>query len=200
MKLRTLTLVISLFVLSQQLNAQLYTFQEFNHQDGLKITTTLTSTQDELGHLLIGTDGNGIVRFNGSTFESLHTTKGLDRPYHVTGISLINGEIYFSTLYAGILNYYNDGIHSFYKINPVSEGSALRIAKCQNRLSIITNNYILVTDLNGKLILKKPYLSRYITKCVQLLETPYGKTFKVIYRLFTEEELENLEPIERFDY
>lgn len=32
------------------------------------------------------------------------------------------------------------------------------------------------------------------------LETPYGKTFKVIYRLFTEEELENLEPIERFDY
>lgn len=174
MKLRTLIFVISLFVLSQQLNAQLYTFQEFNHQDGLKITTTLTATQDELGHLLIGTDGNGIVRFNGTTFESMHTTKGLDRPYHVTGISLVNGEIYFSTLYAGILNYYNNGIHSFYKINPVAEGSALNISKCQNRLSIITNNYILVTDLNGKLILKKPYLSRYITKCVQLLETPYG--------------------------
>ena len=32
------------------------------------------------------------------------------------------------------------------------------------------------------------------------LETPYGKTFKVIYRLFTEEELENLEPVKRFEY
>lgn len=32
------------------------------------------------------------------------------------------------------------------------------------------------------------------------LETPYGKTFKVIYKLFSEEELENLEPIKRFEY
>lgn len=174
MKLRTLIFAISLLVLSQKLNAQLYTFQEFSHRDGLKITATLTTTQDELGHLLIGTDGNGIVRYNGTTFESIHTSKGLDRPYHVTGISLINGEMYFSTLYAGILNYYNNGIHSFYKINPVTDGSALRIAKCENNLSIITNNYIIVTDLKGKRVLKKPYLSRYIKKCVQLLETPYG--------------------------
>lgn len=30
------------------------------------------------------------------------------------------------------------------------------------------------------------------------LETPYGKTFKVNYTLFTSEELEKLEPISRF--
>ena len=174
MKLRILLSLLSLLAFSQQLNAQLYTFQKFGHQDGLKITTTLTTTQDDLGHLLIGTDGNGIVRYNGTAFESLHGPKGLDRPYHVTGISIVNGEIYFSTLYAGILNYYNNGIHSFYKINPNIDGSALRIGKCQNKLAIITNNSIIVTDLNGKLLLKKPYLSRYINKCVQLLETPYG--------------------------
>ncbi|WP_341907689.1 PAS domain S-box protein [Fluviicola taffensis] len=174
MKLHILTFVFSFLALSQQLNAQLYTFQEFNHQDGLKITTTLTTTQDELGHLLIGTDGNGIVRFNGTTFESIHSAKGLDRPYHVTGISIVNGEIYFSTLYAGILNYYNNGIHSFYKINPITDGSALHIGKCQNDLSIITNNSIMVVDLNGKLILKKQYVSKHIKKCVELLETPYG--------------------------
>lgn len=174
MKLRILTFVFSFLALSQQLNAQLYTFQEFNHQDGLKITTTLTTTQDELGHLLIGTDGDGIVRFNGTTFESIHNAKGLDRPYHVTGISIVNGEIYFSTLYAGILNYYNNEIHSFRKINPIQDGSALRIGKCQNDLCIITNNSIMVVDLNGKLILRKQYLSKYIKKCVQLLETPYG--------------------------
>ena len=126
MKLRALIFISSLLVLSQKLNAQLYTFQEFNHQDGLKITTTLTTTQDELGHLLIGTDGNGIVRYNGTTFESIHKSRGLDRPYHVTGISIINGEIYFSTLYAGVLNYYNNGIQLFFKINPVMDGSAFR--------------------------------------------------------------------------
>lgn len=174
MKLRILLFVFSLFVLSRQLNAQLYTFQEFNHQDGLKITSTLTTTQDELGHLLIGTDGNGIVRFNGTTFESIHSTKRLDRPYHVTGISIVNGELYFSTLYAGILNYYNNEIHSFYKINQTKDGSALRIAKCQNNLAIITNSSIIVVDLHGKLILKKHYTSKDIRKCIQLLETPYG--------------------------
>ena len=31
------------------------------------------------------------------------------------------------------------------------------------------------------------------------LETPLGKTFKVHYRLFTEEELKNLEPIQRME-
>src|SRR5574343_1076586 len=31
------------------------------------------------------------------------------------------------------------------------------------------------------------------------LETPLGKTFKVIYRLFTEEELKNLEPVKRME-
>ena len=174
MKLRILTFVFLFFALTQQLNAQLYTFQEFNHQDGLKITSTLTTTQDQLGHLLIGTDGNGIVRFNGTTFESIHSAKGLDQPYHVTGISIVNGEIYFSTLYAGVLTYYNNGIHSFHKINPVVDGSALRIGKCQNDLSIITNNSIMVVDLNGKLVLKKQYVSKHIKKCVQLLETPYG--------------------------
>lgn len=174
MKLRILILLFSLFVLSLQLNAQLYTFREFNHEDGLKISTTLFATQDELGHLLIGTDGDGIVRFNGTSFESLHISKGLDRPYHVTGISIINGEIYFSTLYAGIQNYYNNGIHSFYRIHPIEDGSALQIAKCQNKLSIITNNSIIVTDLNGKLLLKKHYNPKFITRCVQLLETPYG--------------------------
>mgnify|MGYP003602075333 FL=1 len=31
------------------------------------------------------------------------------------------------------------------------------------------------------------------------LETPLGKTFKIIYRLFTEEELKNLEPVKRME-
>lgn len=160
--------------MSHSIHAQLHTFREYNHHDGLQITATLSTTQDELGYLLIGTDGNGIVRFNGTTFESIHPKKGLDRPYHVTGISLINGEIYFSTLYAGILRFYNNSIHPFYKTKPVVDGSALRVAKCQNKLSIITNNFIHVVDQSGKLILKQQYLSKHIGRCVQLLETPYG--------------------------
>lgn len=32
------------------------------------------------------------------------------------------------------------------------------------------------------------------------LETPYGKTFKIHYRLFNEDELENLKPVTRFTY
>ena len=31
------------------------------------------------------------------------------------------------------------------------------------------------------------------------LETPLGKTFKIIYRLFTEEELKDLEPVKRME-
>lgn len=174
MKLYKLISLLSLLALSQNLDAQLYTFREYNHHDGLKITATLSTTQDNLGYLLIGTDGNGIVRFNGSTFESLHPKKGLDRPYHVTGISLINNDIYFSTLYAGVLRFYNNRIHPFYKTKTDLDGSVLQVAKCQNNLSVITNNFIHVVDLDGKLLLKQQYLSKYIKRCVQLLETPYG--------------------------
>ena len=31
------------------------------------------------------------------------------------------------------------------------------------------------------------------------LETPLGKTFKILYRLFTQEELEKLEPVKRME-
>ena len=35
--------------------------------------------------------------------------------------------------------------------------------------------------------------------CCFSLKTPLGKTFKIIYRLFTEEELKDLEPVKRME-
>ncbi|AEA44011.1 PAS domain S-box protein [Fluviicola taffensis] len=182
MKLRIFLSLISLLVVSLKLHAQLHTFREYNHRDGLKITSTLSTTQDELGYLLIGTDGDGIVRFNGTSFESIHPPKGLDRPYHVTGILQINNEVYFSTLYQGVLRYYNNEIHSIYKQNLDVNGEVLRISRCQKNISVICKNSIIIIDLKGKVLLKKSYPSGSITRCIELLEVPNGSV------LFTDKE------------
>jgi PAS domain S-box-containing protein len=182
LKLHIFLSVISLLVLNLKLHAQLHTFREYNHRDGLKITSTLCTAQDVLGHLLIGTDGDGIVRYNGTSFESIHPPKGLDRPYHVTGILQINGEVYFSTLYQGVLRYYNNDIHSIYHPNLDENGEVLRIGKCQKNISVICKNSISIIDLKGKILLKKNYTFGPITTCIQLIETPIGNI------LFTEKE------------
>ena len=55
--------------------AQLYTFKNFNHKDGLNFSSLTSGIQTSDGQLWLGTSNSGIVRYDGIDFKELEFTK-----------------------------------------------------------------------------------------------------------------------------
>lgn len=89
------------------LKGQLHTFRNFNHLDGLNISSILSLKQDKKGYLWIGTAGNGLIRYDGEFFKEYEKLDDLP-PMHVSDIVIDKNEtFYFSTLYSGIVRFKN---------------------------------------------------------------------------------------------
>ena len=84
--------------------AQLYTFKNFNHRDGLDMASTLSLNQSSDGNIWVGTDGAGLVRFDGKSFEEIRL-KNMDNDHHVKNISFDGSDILFASVYKGFYKY-----------------------------------------------------------------------------------------------
>lgn len=62
-------LVVFLWIFSGGLFAQQYDFQSFGSGNGLPVDGVYDIEEDHLGRLLIGTEGGGLVRWDGNRFE-----------------------------------------------------------------------------------------------------------------------------------
>ncbi len=72
------TIFLSLFVLCSPLPwAQHYTFRDFSLEQGLPQSEVNAITDDHLGYLWIGTNGGGLCRFDGRTFDVFDKKAGL---------------------------------------------------------------------------------------------------------------------------
>lgn len=151
--------------------SQLYTFREYNHKDGLKISTTLSTFQDDDNNLLVGTDGNGIVKFDGSTFTD-YSPKGIDHPIHVTGYTKIGKISYISTLYSGVLKYKTDTKDTLFMPKLEGNGMFYSVYGFKNKLIAVAQNALLVLDEHGMLIMKHKFPSE--CTFIQLLKTKLG--------------------------
>lgn len=168
-----IVLFISFLHLSLLLQAQLYTFKTYNHKDGLGIATTLSTAQDELGYLYVGTDGNGFVRFDGSTFKSI--LKATDIPYHVTDFIFKDKTIYFSTLYNGLNKLENGKISQINKSFFDKQSQNARMTSFKDHLIYITTNNIIICDFDGKIIKQRATQKNKSIIVRQILKTPYGQ-------------------------
>ena len=82
-------------------HGQLYTFRSFNHKDGLVLSSVLSVEEDQDGFIWFGTDGAGLIRYDGKDFDNLVDFQGRTSR-HVSNISFSKENIlYFSTEYQG---------------------------------------------------------------------------------------------------
>ncbi|XOV66911.1 MAG: SpoIIE family protein phosphatase [Fluviicola sp.] len=102
-KLRFLLTLLTLGCLIQS-NAQLYTFRNFNHRDGLHTVAVKCTEQSDDGYIWIGTEGTPLVRFDGNEFVEIRV-EGQDVDHHITDIDYHRDTVFFASQYKGFFAY-----------------------------------------------------------------------------------------------
>ncbi len=124
MKLRKFAFLLCVCLLSHQFVAQVYTFKNYGHEDGLNLSTLLTIEESQEGYLWFGTDGGGLMRFDGKTFNYLEHEQGRNNR-HVNHISFKDKKLFFTTLYRGVYEYEDGKIRKVDHIQYVGRNHAI---------------------------------------------------------------------------
>ena len=103
MKIFIRIFICALLLLSSKVSiAQLYTFKNYDHTDGLILSSILSVNESDDGYLWFGTDGAGLMRFDGKKMDYLQDIQGRTNR-HVNSITFNDqGDVLFSTQYRGI--------------------------------------------------------------------------------------------------
>ena len=151
MSRRTYILLSAFLLLANIQWAQLYTFNNYNHRDGLNTESTLSSVQDQDGYLWVGTDGGGLMRFDGKNFQEMGSLSSVNS-FHVSSIIATHEKkIVFATLFDGIYSYSKNNYQFIYK--PTRMGDTKSITQ-------LDANYVLVAERAIQIITKKGVLVR----------------------------------------
>lgn len=172
MKLTRRLFLSFFYLLTLSVSGQLYTYKLYNRADGLSTQTIRCAAQDKSGYLYIGTDGAGLVRYDGYRFNAL-IDKELNVPMHVSQIAFVNNEVYFSTLFSGVCAYYNNTYHQIYHPSD-SSGETVGISVLKNRLGVFCTSKIAVISLTGKELFKKRFNPENPLRYYQILNFPFG--------------------------
>lgn len=146
--MRHLLLIFLLFLLCKGSFAQLYTFKNFGHKDGLTLADINCLYQTEDGLLWLGTDGAGLLTYNGYYFNDV-LSNDINNDHHVTSIVEDNKTIYFTSRYRGLYSYKNE---AFTEIVPSSlkSGEFVHVFGTENNLMVVTTNGIYKINGNKK--------------------------------------------------
>jgi len=99
--LRFRLLILFILFLGNNSIAQLYTFNNFGHKDGLSMANISSVYESSEGAIWLGTDGAGLVKYNGYNFtEYSHSAQ--EHNHHVTSITEANDTIFFTSKYKGL--------------------------------------------------------------------------------------------------
>lgn len=93
-------LFIVLTIAAFQGSAQFYTYKNFNHRNGLVINSVMSVCQANDGGVLIGTQGAGIIEYDGYKFSELLSQE--ETQYHVSKIITIGKRKVFLDRYKGV--------------------------------------------------------------------------------------------------
>lgn len=147
--MKSLLTLLVLFSLLLQFNVvgQLYTFRNYNHKDGLSIASISSIHASKDGYIWLGTDGAGLIRFNGKQFDEINFKS--NNKHHVTSIiDSKNGQI-FASLYLGIYENINGTVKQILTQDKLI-GETKKIQQIDSNLFIATEKqFSLLT--NGKL-------------------------------------------------
>lgn len=137
MKTALRTLFIFLISCCNLTVAQLYTFKNFGHKEGLSIASVTSIIQNENGTIWLGTDGAGIIGYDGYKFKELPTNKS-NKDHHVSSIFQKGNEIIFSSVYKGLYSFKN-GRYTLLEPFTDNSGAFLFTFSSEKNIYYITN-------------------------------------------------------------
>ena len=126
-------LCVTLFLCNFSI-AQLYTFKNFSHKDGLPIASVLSISQSQDGTLWLGTDGAGLLSYDGYNFSE-NNTRYFENNHHVSSVIEDKEGLLFTSQYKGLYRYVNNS----YQL----------IAASNNQVRLDSFNYSVQRDLPG---------------------------------------------------
>ena len=95
-------LIIFFFIISFFVNGQVYDFQKINQEQGLPSSVITTLEQDSRNIIWIGTDGGGLVKYDGNSFKIFDESNGLKGAFVTDLVEDINSNLIIATKYNGI--------------------------------------------------------------------------------------------------
>jgi PAS domain S-box-containing protein len=104
--------------------AQNYTFTNFNYQNDISLNSILSVEESEDGYLWFGTDGAGLMRYDGESFDFLEKIQSRNNR-HINDISFYKSSVLFSTMYRGIYSHDNDTISRLSILKGIGGGHAI---------------------------------------------------------------------------
>ncbi len=174
MNLLRATLTACFCVIQFLLVAQLYTFRNFNHRDGLIMESTLSTAQDSKGNLWIGTDGAGLMRFDGYHFFEVKSKRN-NAQHHVSSIYPVsNGTVYFTSSYSGLYKYKNNDYHLIYQSDAIEDAECQYVSMVDSSLVLICQKSINILSQSGKVIRRVTMKSPRGLVIHQVLKIPQG--------------------------
>jgi len=144
----TYQLVLLFISIAASVTAQNKQLRAFTIEDGLPQSQVYAMTQDYKGYLWVGTQGGGIARFDGKTFEVLNETNGLLSNYISALVS--KQDTLFIGTNRGLSVKENNNFINF------SLPSILKIKSINNKIYLLTEEGMFTIDEN--LTIKKVIL------------------------------------------
>ena len=136
MKLKLFLLYFATILFFQG-NAQLHTFRNFNHRDGLNMAAVNCLTQTNDGYIWLGTDGGDLVRYDGREFVEMQDKEG-DNNHHYQNLFSSGDSILFASSYKGFYTYIRS-LRKIKKLNvkSIATGEALAVYKLDSNYYFI---------------------------------------------------------------
>lgn len=173
MILLRLQLVLVLCLVQFSLNAQLYTFRNYNHRDGLAMEATLSAAQDDRGYLWIGTDGAGLMRYDGYRFQEIKSRRN-NQQHHVSSVfPAADGTVYFTSMYSGLYRYRDHDFELIRKSDP-GTSECVQVSMTDTTLIMVCHKAILLVSPNGKVYKRQNLAEGYRLEIYQTLKIPQG--------------------------
>lgn len=129
-------------MLNQWAGAQLFTFKNFNHKDGLNYGTINCVEQSSDGMIWLGTDGGELVSFDGKTFREINLSIEANT-HHFSNLVEKNGALYFSSRYKGFYRYdLSKGELFKFNTNSKQKGENIQIIPKEKHIFLVSQTGI----------------------------------------------------------
>lgn len=145
------TILINFYSYSQE-----YTIENLNQQDGLPSSSITSMYQDSRNFIWLGTEGGGLVKYNGYEYKTYDKKDGLDGTFITSIAEDVNSNLIITTKYHGIFIYNGlkfikllktnniEGDYDFYKSTLVKSTT---FCISNSKIVSINKNYKIITFL-----------------------------------------------------